>query len=168
MIRKTTTLIIALWALTFLLFYTFRPNQYEDKAMTLNQLINDLDKSGKQYMAISNGDTALLSLTQKGTTVKGNLKFKFAKGNTTNGLLKGTIKGDTLYGDYLFKTEKGIWHRNPLAFLQSGGQLVMGVGQIYFAWGRGYFKKDEPIDYNLGRFVFAATDSPLALNLKLN
>lgn len=159
-----TFLKIMLWCMAIGLIYAYRPNQNSAQAMTLNDLIKHIDTAATQYRAVSGRDTAILYITQKGTAITGNLRFTFANGNTTTGLLKGTLKGDTLLGDYLFKTEQGIWYRNPLAFLQRGNQLTMGIGQMEFAWGRGYFKKNEPIDYDKGRFVFATAVPTLAAN----
>lgn len=157
---KNTGLKIGLWLVVIVFLYAFTRDLNDKANISLEEAVRDADPAGIRYLAVSNGDTALLSMVKKGSAVTGNLQFKFIKGNNTTGIIKGTMKGDTLLGDYHCKAENGKWYRNPVAFLVSGKQLKMGIGQVEVAWGRGYFAKNEPIDYEAGRFVFAETKLP--------
>lgn len=107
------------------------------------------------YMAVDGRDTALLNLKTHGRKVTGILFFNYYKKNKNIGSIKGNFKGDTLLVDYLLTVEhQKTIYRNPLAFLKKDGKLIMGVGVIETAWGRNYFSRTEPIDYEKGRFVF--------------
>lgn len=109
----------------------------------------------KCYQAVYEQDTVTLSYDQKGTVISdGRLTFRYGDGKLDDGTLKGLMKGDTLIGEYSFKSHDGRWYRNPVAFLAKDNKLVLGVGKFEVAWGRTYFKKNEPIDYDKGRFVF--------------
>jgi hypothetical protein len=110
--------------------------------------------SSKKYIAVYERDTALLSFTRKGSIIEGKLRFSYANGNIEDGTIKGMVKGDTLLADYNFKSHNGRWYRNPVAFLQTGNKLKLGVGQFEITWGRTHFSKSVPIDYDKGRFVF--------------
>ncbi|CAM3919579.1 hypothetical protein SAMN06265348_111180 [Pedobacter westerhofensis] len=111
-----------------------------------------------KYLAVYEQDTAWLSLIKKGPKVEGNLRFKYSNGIRQQGTFKGLFRGDTLFADYHYKGQNGQWQRNPIALLKTGGQLQMGVGQREFAWGRTYFTKNVPIDFEKGRFVFVKKD----------
>jgi len=110
--------------------------------------------SGKCYLAVYKGDTALLSIKGTSSGIEGTLKFIKADWNVDNGTIKGTMKGDTLLADYNFKSHDGRWYRNPIALLKKDGKLYLGVGQFETAWGRTYFAKNVPIDYDKGKYVF--------------
>jgi hypothetical protein len=116
------------------------------------------DPSKKCYRAVYERDTALLSVIRKGSIIAGNLRFHYANGTIEQGTIKGVVKGDTLLADFHRKSYDGRWYRNPLAFLEAGTKLNLGVGQFEFAWGRAFFPKDAVIDYTKGRFVFEQTD----------
>jgi hypothetical protein len=108
----------------------------------------------QRYIAVYERDTALLSFARKGSIIEGKLRFSYANGNIEDGTIKGMVKGDTLLADYNFKSHNGRWYRNPVAFLQTGNKLKLGVGQFEITWGRTHFSKSVPIDYDKGRFVF--------------
>lgn len=119
---------------------------------------DDLSRNAEQvsvkYRAVYGADTVLLFILKKGTKIEGSLRFKYANGINQQGTIKGIAKGDTLLADYHYKGTNGQWQRNPIALLKEDGQLHMGVGEREFAWGRTYFTKNVPIDYEKGRFVF--------------
>jgi len=108
----------------------------------------------KCYMAVYSGDTAILSFTSKGSLIEGKLKFIDMHGNIDAGTIKGRIAGDTLLADYHYKTFNKIWLRNPIALLKKGNKLQLGVGELEWAWGRTYFTRNIPIDYDKGRYTF--------------
>jgi hypothetical protein len=108
------------------------------------------------YVANFEGDTAILALKITDTTkVEGTLFIKYESTPQNDGIVRGEFKGDTLYVDYSFKIGEGKGQfSNPLAFLKKDSALVMGVGQIETAYGRSYFVKDKPINYERGKFTF--------------
>ena len=116
--------------------------------------------SNQCYLAVYKGDTAILSLKGTSTGIEGTLKFIKADWNVDNGTIKGTFKGDTLLADYNFKSHDGRWYRNPVALLKKDGKLYLGVGQFETAWGRTYFAKNVPIDYEKGKYVFDEQQCP--------
>ena len=108
------------------------------------------------YSAVFEGDTAMLSLRiVDSVDVSGDLVIRYVDKAPNNGIVRGKFHGDTLYVDYTFKTgENPIEFSNPLAFLKNDNNLMMGVGQIETAYGRSYFVKDKPINYEAGKFNF--------------
>lgn len=119
-----------------------------------------LDTVKKCYIAIYDGDTALMNLKiMDSIQVTGNLVIKYKQKAHNNGIVRGKFHGDTLFLDYTFKTgENPIEFSNPLAFLKSDTSLKMGVGHIESAYGRSYFVKDKPISFEQGKFNFAPSD----------
>lgn len=112
----------------------------------------------QRYRAVYDQDTVFLRLIKKGSRVKGTLNFIYGNGLKEHGSFKGWMNGDTLLANYHYQDQKGSWQRNPIAMLSNGKSLHLGVGQREFAWGRAYFKKNEPIDYDKGRFIFMKND----------
>ncbi len=108
------------------------------------------------YVANFEGDSAILNLKITDTTeVEGTLLIKYAEAPQNEGIVRGEFKGDTLYVDYSFRIGDGKGQfANPLAFLKRDSRLAMGVGQIETAYGRSYFVKDKPINYERGKFTF--------------
>lgn len=107
------------------------------------------------YRAVDGKDTVTMTLEKNGDKVTGKLTFNYLDKKIHKGDIKGEFKGDTLMVDYLSTIgEEKNYYRNPLAFLRKDGKLLMGVGKIETAWGRNYFKRNEPIDYQKGRFIF--------------
>jgi len=118
------------------------------------EMSRDIARRMVKYKAVYERDTALLSIFNKGNKVEGDLQFIYSNGINLKGSVKGEVKGDTLLADYHYKGRNGEWHRNPIALLKKDGRLLMGVGEREFAWGRTYFSRNVPIDYEKGRFVF--------------
>jgi hypothetical protein len=117
---------------------------------------NALDTVEQCYTASFEGDSALMNLKIiDSTKVEGELVINYAFKAPNNGIVRGEFKGDTLFVDYSFKTgENPAEYANPLAFLRKDGNLQMGVGQIETAYGRSYFVKDKPINFERGKFNF--------------
>jgi hypothetical protein len=112
-------------------------------------------------------DTADLKfVTAKDGKVTGDLVMKYGlKPNEVEriintGKVEGSFSGDTLYLNYLYRAGSlnKTLYQNPLALLKKDGKLIMGVGKIETSVGRSYFVKNQPIDYEKGRFKFNPTD----------
>lgn len=113
------------------------------------------------YVAVDGKDTARLTLNTFSKGVKGKLLVSYYRKAKNEGDIKGIFKGDTLLVDYGFRVgDQKTWYKNPLAFLNQNGQLIMGIGQMQNTWGRTYFKKGEPIDFKSGRFIFEPVPCP--------
>ncbi|WP_097133097.1 hypothetical protein [Pedobacter xixiisoli] len=112
------------------------------------------------YTASFEGDSAILDLKViDSVKVIGDLVIKYAEKPHNNGIVRGEFKGDTLYVDYSFKTGQNKQEfSNPLVFLKQGTNLKMGVGVIETSFGRSYFAKDKPINFERGKFDFVTTE----------
>lgn len=107
------------------------------------------------YVAADGQDTAHLTLKNYKTKVEGDLIINYAKKDKNDGVVKGTFKGDTLFVDYTFKIgDKNPFYKNPLALLKKDGKLFLGIGKMESTFGKTYFRKDIPIDFSAGKFVF--------------
>lgn len=111
------------------------------------------------YKATDRQDTATLTLeTHADKKITGHLVFDFDKKDKNDGSIKGEFKGDTLYVDYEFKVGENAYHKNPLAFLKKDGKLILGVGKMETRFGKTYFRKDLPINFDGGRFIFETAE----------
>ena len=111
------------------------------------------------YVAADGQDTAHLTLKNYKTKTEGDLIINYAKKDKNDGVVRGTFKGDTLFVDYTFRIgNKGYWYKNPLALLKKDGKLFLGVGKMETMLGKTYFRKDIPIDFSAGKFVFAPVE----------
>lgn len=119
---------------------------------------NAIDSNAKKecYVAIDGADTAYLDLRVAEIKVDGDLLIKYADKAHNKGTVSGKFSGDTLFVDYTFTVgeAKTPIYKNPLAFLKKDKQLILGVGVIETAYGRSYFVKDKPINFERGKFVF--------------
>lgn len=107
------------------------------------------------YIAPDGRDTAFLTLKKYNSKTEGDLFIKYAKKDRNQGVLRGNFNGDSLFVDYIFRIgDKGYWYKNPLALLKKDGKLFLGVGKMETRMGKTYFRKDIPIDFSRGRFVF--------------
>ncbi len=108
------------------------------------------------YRAISNGDTAYLSIDTASSQIIGLIDFNYvADKKKYKGQFRGVMNQDTLKGHYDFQLNNlGKWYRNPVAFLKQDGKFIMGVGKFSMVWGSAYFDEKIPVDYAKGRFVF--------------
>lgn len=112
------------------------------------------------YIAVDGSDTAYLNLDSRADgKISGKLLIDFSEKPDNNGSLEGEFKGDTLFADYTFTTgENKTIFKNPLAFLNEDGKMILGVGTIESYLGRSYFVKGKPIDFDKGRFRFDSLD----------
>ena len=119
---------------------------------------NVIDSNAKKecYIAIDGADTAYLDLRLSTTNVDGDLLIKYADKAHNKGTVSGKFSGDTLFVDYTFNVgeTKSPTYKNPLAFLKKDKQLILGVGVIETSYGRSYFVKDKPINFEKGKFTF--------------
>lgn len=111
------------------------------------------------YQAISNGDTAWLSIDTAQKVINGDLRFNYTtKMQIFDGKFIGKMFGDTLKGQFNFKVNNANPAlRNPVAFLKRDKRLTMGVGQFMIVMGSAQFDDRVPIDYERARFVFEET-----------
>jgi len=113
------------------------------------------------YLSTYESDTLVLQLEQKASgKVTGKLLMKFPIMPTNDGTIEGKFVGDTLFVDYTFiaGSNKKKTFKNPLAFLQQGNILIMGVGVIETSFGRSYFARDKAINFARGKYHFNVTD----------
>ncbi len=125
-----------------------------------NETSNVVRDTVKQcYTSSFEGDSAILNIKIiDSIDVVGDLVINYAEKPQNNGIVRGKFKGDTLYVDYSFKTGQNPQEfSNPLAFIKQENHLKMGVGVIETAYGRSYFAKDKPINFERGKFDFAPT-----------
>ena len=116
------------------------------------------------YTAVFESDTASLKVVAAPDgTVTGDLTISFGelKPNTLEkmvnvGQIAGSFSGDTLFVDYSYTsgTINETIFKNPMAFLKSGDNLILGVGDIETYLGRTYFVAGKPIDFEISRFTF--------------
>ncbi len=153
--KKHFTYLIA-FALPFVFGCTQGGNKENKESMTLTAQ----DTVMQCYVATFDGDTAILNVKiNDSLEVEGDLMMKYAQKAHNKGIVRGKFQGDTLFVDYTFKTgENTTQYSNPLAFLKTGKDLKMGVGQIETAYGRSYFVIGKPINYEQGKFNFMPTD----------
>lgn len=147
-----------------LIFSCNQPKYGEDKTAdsTSTATVNE-----QCYQALTEKDTADLKfVTAKDGKVTGDLVMKYGlKPNEVErvintGKVEGSFSGDTLYLNYLYRAGSlnKTLYQNPLALLKKDGKLIMGVGKIETSVGRSYFVKNQPIDFEKGRFKFDPTD----------
>ncbi len=107
------------------------------------------------YLAVSNADSAMLSIGKENVKTVGKLAFNFSEKDDTNGSVSGEFNGDTLFVEYAFKY-KGTKYSNPQVFLMKGDSLVQGHGDMRTMLGRTYFEDHSKITFD--GFVFKPSD----------
>ncbi|HAT79959.1 MAG TPA: hypothetical protein DCS17_00615, partial [Flavobacterium sp.] len=55
-------------------------------------------------------------------------------------------------------TNDKVVFKNPMAFLKSGNELILGNGKIETYLGASYFAKGEPIDFENVKYTFKPLD----------
>lgn len=112
------------------------------------------------YLSSFEGDSAILNINIiDSSKIEGNLVINYAEKPHNDGIIRGEFKGDTLFVDYTFKIGEGTTEfSNPLALLKQGDNLKLGVGQIETAYGRSYFVRGKPINFERGKFNFIRTE----------
>lgn len=154
---KKTALYLAIIAMPFL----FSCNQGNNSGQSEATVKADSLAIKECFVAIDGKDTADLSFkTLTDGKIAGHLTINYNEKGKNDGEIEGKFHGDTLFVDYTFKigNENKTIYKNPLALLKKDGKLFLGVGQIQTTLGRSFFVKDKPIDFEKGRFTFAATD----------
>jgi hypothetical protein len=113
------------------------------------------------YKAIYEQDTLNLKInTLNKGKITGDLEMKIENMPTKLGQIVGEFRGDTLFASYTFiqgANEKKTF-KNPMAFLKSGDELILGNGKIEFSLGASYFAKGEPIDFENVKYKFTTTE----------
>lgn len=110
------------------------------------------------YQAVYEKDTVTLKLnTLKDGTITGNMVMKEMNSSIKDGTINGKFSGDTLLVDYTYVSgpnDKTVF-KNPLALLKKGNVLVLGNGKIETYFGKTYFIKGQPIDYEKVKYKFS-------------
>lgn len=113
------------------------------------------------YSAIYETDTIDLKInTLKNGKISGNMDMKLINRPIKFGKISGEFRGDTLFVDYTFiqGTNDKVIFKNPMAFLKSGKELILGNGKVMTYLGTSYFAKGEPIDFENVKYRFNPTD----------
>lgn len=113
------------------------------------------------YKAVYEQDTLNLKInTLKEGKVTGDLEMKIENMPTKLGQIVGEFRGDTLFASYTFiqGTNEKKTFKNPMAFLKSGDELILGNGKIEFSLGASYFAKGEPIDFENVKYKFTTVE----------
>ena len=113
------------------------------------------------YQSIYEEDTLDLKINNlKDGKISGDMEMAIANMPKKVGKLVGEYHGDTLFASYTFVqggyTEKT--YKNPMAFLKSGDQLILGNGKMQTSLGATHFIKGEPIDFERVKYKFSAVD----------
>ena len=154
--NKTTLFYIFL---TFIAFASCNKNPSQ-KSIEEQNLTEKL-VSTECYIAIYETDTIDLKInTLKNGKVSGNMEMKLVNMPIKAGKIAGEFKGDTLFVDYSFiqGTNDKVVFKNPMAFLKSDKELILGNGKIVTYLGASYFAKGEPIDFEDVKYKFNPTD----------
>ena len=113
------------------------------------------------YSAIYETDTIDLQVnTLENGKISGDMVMKLINMPIKSGKISGEFRGDTLFADYSFiqGTNDKVVFKNPMAFLKSGKELILGNGKIITYLGASYFAKGEPIDFENVKYKFNPTD----------
>jgi len=134
-------------------------NQGGDKKTATESDKAPVDTVKQCYTSSFDGDSATLNISIiDSVKVEGDLVINYAEKPVNKGIVRGEFKGDTLFVDYTFKIGEGTTEfSNPLALLKQADSLKLGVGQIETAYGRSYFVKGKPINFERGKFNFTPT-----------
>jgi hypothetical protein len=141
--------------------FTSCKNDTSEKSEEAAKVTAETPVSTECYKAIYEKDTLNLKInTLKAGTVTGDFEMKIENMPTKSGEIVGEFRGDTLFASYTFiqgdNTKKTF--KNPMAFLKSGDELILGNGKIEFSLGASYFAKGEPIDFENVKYKFTAIE----------
>lgn len=117
--------------------------------------------SSQCYKSIYEKDTVELKVsTMKSGKLTGDMVMKIENMPKKVGKIAGEFRGDTLFVAYTFiqGTYDKLTHKNPMAFLKRGNELILGNGKIQTTMGASYFVKGEPIDFDRVKYKFTAID----------
>lgn len=126
-----------------------------------SQAQSEIPANANCYEAVYEKDTLNLStITEKDGKISGRLVMNVSGEPLRDGKIEGKFKGDTLFCAYTFTlaSQKEVTHKNPMAFLKKGNELILGNGEIEMYLGASYFKKGKPIDFEKVKYHFTATD----------
>ncbi len=101
------------------------------------------------YAMMTDRDTVMLNLTQKGLNVSGTLHYQLAEKDQNSGTLRGKMRGDTLIADYTFQSE-GQESVREVAFLATKNGLVEGYGPVQEQNGKMMFTPNQPLTFDAG------------------
>ena len=145
--------------LTGIAFVSCNKNQSQKNVE--DQTLAEKPVSVQCYIAIYETDTIDLKInTLKNNKISGNMDMKLLNMPIKVGKISGEFRGDTLFADYSFiqGTNDKVVFKNPMAFLKSGKQLILGNGKIVTYLGASYFAKGEPIDFENIKYKFDQID----------
>ena len=113
------------------------------------------------YKALYESDTIEMKMvTSKDNKITGDMVMSLYAKPKKIGKITGSFHGDTLLVDYSFYqgADKVKIFSNPMAFLKRGDELVLGNGKIEYYFGKSYFVKGQPIDYDNVKYKFKSVD----------
>lgn len=136
-------------------------NKETEKAIKVEEAEAEIPVSVQCYQALYEQDTLNLKInTFKNGEITGNMQMTIDRMPKKDGEIVGEFRGDTLFASYTFIQggyEKKTY-KNPMAFLKSGEQLILGNGEIATSMGASYFVKGKPIDFEKVKYKFNAVD----------
>lgn len=113
------------------------------------------------YKSLYENDTIDLKInTFKNNKITGDMVMSlFAKPKKV-GKITGEFHGDTLLVYYAFYqgAAKEKVFKNPMAFLKKGSEFILGSGKIEYYFGKSYFVKGKPIDFDNVKYKFTSVD----------
>ncbi|WP_367754607.1 hypothetical protein [Flavobacterium sp. WC2430] len=113
------------------------------------------------YKAMYESDTIEMKMiTSKDNKITGDMTMSLYANPKKVGKIKGEFHGDTLLVDYSFYqgADKAKIFTNPMAFLKRGDSLILGNGKIEYYFGKSYFVKGQPIDYDNVKYKLTSVD----------
>lgn len=99
------------------------------------------------YRFVRGKDTAALTLLTTGTTVSGQLDYKWSEKDHSTGSLEGKMHGDTLVAVYSFAAE-GKLSMREVVFLKKEQQVIEGFGSIEEKGGKVQFKDWRKLNFS--------------------
>jgi len=136
-------------------------NKNQSQKSIENQNLEEKPVSVQCYIALYEKDTIDLKInTLNKGKITGNMDMKLENTPIKSGKISGEFRGDTLFVDYSFTqgTNDKVVFKNPMAFLKSGNELILGNGKIETYLGASYFAKGEHIDFENVKYKFKPLD----------
>lgn len=131
------------------------------KAAEAIPAVVDKPVSVQCYKSVYEKDTIYLKINVlKEGKISGNMEMKLFEMPIKLGKIAGEYRGDTLFVAYTFiqGANDKVTFKNPMAFLKSGNQLILGNGEIETTMGASYFVKGKPIDFDNVKYKFTTVD----------
>lgn len=142
-------------------FGFFSCNKSQSQKDINEQALAEKPVSVQCYVAFYEKDTVNLKInTLKNGKITGDMDMKLENRPIKKGEISGKLRGDTLFADYSFiqGSNDKVKFKNPMAFLKSGNELILGNGKILTYLGTSYFAKGEPIDFESVKYRFTPVD----------